>query len=154
MKKGLLFFTFIALMVKGSAQSNVLKFKIIDSVLQKTSKFLSLDKELSACRGIRIIDITNKIGANVGGYYNKIPILIKKKIPLNLNNGEYRDIIFYSFLNSKGTITITAILCNYEPNIVGIHIPLKIDFKFEVQKNDIKSINYNIEDLDEWAGYF
>ncbi|HLA57237.1 MAG TPA: hypothetical protein VK622_00675 [Puia sp.] len=152
MKKGLIF-CFLILASFCRAQTSIVTSKIIDSVIEKTSKILSFDSDKSSKYGVvRIIDLTKAIGRHFE-YYKNIRIITKTRVPLNLNNGEYRDIIFYYFSKNKSLISLKAILSAYEANNEGIHASYSANFIFRIDGTTINIIKAEIGLIDIWDGY-
>ncbi len=128
---------------------------ILDSVFNKISSHLSLEKEYNSYnKDIRIIDLTKKLSIKAGYFYTcQRRYFVCQKIPLNFNNGEHREIIVVKYKRQKNVVYFDIIYPIYEPNIVDIHNMINASFIFDINKNKISIHSFNFYEMDDWDGY-
>ena len=119
------------------SQNAEIKLMIIDTILSRASNVLAIEKPSKRKEypnRIRIIDLTGLYTKIEGGFFKKIDYTVKSSLPFNLNNGVYRDVIFYKQRKKKSIIKLTVLLCEFEPNYF-IKRLFNYDFEFFVAKN-------------------
>jgi hypothetical protein len=136
-----LFFLLLFILSDTNAQNKEQKLMLLDSIFEKTSILLALKKTAgiySVYKTIRLIDLTGcyqEIGSGV--FADTINFRINKTIPFNLNNGEFRDIIFTSQKVMGDILNLEFFLCEFEPNY-DVQRGFLGNLTVELLKNKIK----------------
>lgn len=121
MKLQSLIISALSLMIIGSidGQSSSKEVLILDSILNRNAKILDLDvpsKRHEYPGEIRVVDLTKKFLHIEAGYLNKIHYKIVNKIPMDINSGEYRDIVITTYKKRRNEIMLTTVACEFIPN--------------------------------------
>lgn len=123
-----------------------LQTAIIDSVLSRISRLLVLNQQPKRAEyptRIRITDLTGCYPFE-GGYFNNINYTIVKKVPFNLNNGIFRDVLFYEQKQVDEQIRLNVFLCEFEPNFF-IQRLYNYHFLFIINHQGIQRISQTVQ---------
>mgnify|MGYP001305643961 CR=1 FL=1 len=131
---------------------------IIDTILESIWKGFELNIAKNYTHyndRIRIIDLSRQFDLDVGTawYYRKIPVVIYNKMPLNINNGEHRDVILNECKLRGDTLSINVFFCAFQLMFGNIRPPFFGTFTFRITGNQIRVIKSDISDLCNLSGY-
>lgn len=149
------FYTLILLTITVQlySQEKSIKNAVLDTMIIKLTKYLNLDDTtVKITPTIRIIDISNSFFEDGTLMYRNFNIQYRKSLPLNLNNGQYRDIIITKYFYESNYILVDAIAQGAIESVDGFHVPYYFQYKFIVSNTSVFLDKLEVQDLANWNG--